>query len=69
MFTGALLRYKDGVVVMGIEATKAIVELAECVKELCRLLEDVTPREYPRGIFKARLDAVYKKATRAKDRV
>lgn len=47
----------------------SIVELAECVKELCRVLEDVVPERYSRDAFKARLDAAYKKATRAKDRV
>lgn len=48
---------------------ESLVELAECVKELCRLLEDVIPDGYTRICFKARLDKACKKATRAKDRV
>jgi hypothetical protein len=42
---------------------QSIVELAECVKELCRLLKNVVPEGYPR------LEAVYKKASLAKNRV
>ena len=48
---------------------RSIVELAECIKELCRLLEDAAPEGYSQEAFKARLEAVYKKATRAKNRV
>ena len=47
----------------------SIVELAECVKELCRLLDDVVPEGYPRELFKARLEKLYRKAAIVKDRV
>ena len=47
----------------------AIVELAECVKELCRLLNAVVQDKYTRETFEARLEKVYKKATVAKNRV
>lgn len=48
---------------------RSIVELAECTKELCRLLKDVVPVDYSRDCFKARLEKMYQKATVAKDRV
>ena len=50
------------------DAAQSIVELSECVKELCRLLDAVIPEGYSRDLFKARLEKVYQKASRAKDR-
>ena len=47
----------------------SIVELAECVKELCWLLGDVVPEGYSRELFKARLEKLYRKAAIVKDRV
>ncbi len=45
------------------ELALSIEELAECVKEITRILNEVEP------ISKLRLGDVYKKASRAKDRV
>ena len=45
--------------------SEAIVELAECIKELCRIISSST-KYLP---YISRLDDVYKKASRAKDRM
>ena len=53
------------------EQDYAIEELAECVKELVRLLSDpsgVPPTVY-KEVYVERLNKVYKKATKAKNRV
>ena len=48
---------------------RSIEELAECVKELCRLEECRLRRPLSDDLILRRVDEVYKKATTAKNRV